>query len=64
MNILLTPQFHRPIARSGDRLIWVACPRPPTVVAAKAAHYRAWQAEERERLQAAGEAVLLVPISH
>lgn len=64
MALNFTPQFHRRLATSGERSIWVAIPHPRTLIPAKIAYYRAWQQEEWQRLTNAGEEVIALAISH
>lgn len=58
MAIDFTPQFHRRTPQNNGRNVWVAIPHPKTLIQVKTAYYRAWQQEERLRLQSAGEDVM------
>jgi hypothetical protein len=64
MRLNFSPQFHLRLSGDRDRHLWVAAPRPRTLIAAKAHYYIAWQREEGIRLQNAGEEVIALPISY
>jgi hypothetical protein len=62
MSLDFSPQFHRQISRP-DGSIWVASPRPESLIPDKQGYYRKWQFEEYQRLCAAGEVVVALAIS-
>ncbi len=64
MDINFTPQFHQKLTRSDDEVVWVALPRPYTLLALKERFYRDWETEERTRLEQAGDVVLAFAVSH
>lgn len=57
-SVTINFQFHRRSIHAGG-VVWIAEPRPRSLVWQKAAYYESWQREERQRLEAAGEIVMM-----